>query len=291
MAAVRALASASWRSLPGLPALRRGWAEFRASLHPEDASLSRPQVQTRSLASAAAGNDSGGSGGGAAGTSSTPSYKEWRAQWNALLEQLFEQGHFSADPGVRSDALAAQLGPMKRAVLSLGRQRSDILFSLEPAKLKAVVTAGFPVDDRKTKNAHRRLQASIVQGQHLPPGDGGPAEMQDLMRIFVSLAACDARDAALFQPLVAAAVNLLPDIRAAAAAEPTPEALAAAAAAQGAPRYMPHKREPGEAPRASSQRRAQSGDGLPPRRPQPQEDDQGGSEARDQRCWWDGASE
>lgn len=86
----------------------------------------------------------------------------------------------------------------------------------------------------QTKNAHRRLQASIVQGQHLPAGDGGPAEMQDLLRIFVSLAVCDARDAALFQPLMAAAVALLPDIRAAAAAEPTSEALAAAAAAQGA---------------------------------------------------------
>ena len=72
-----------------------------------------------------------------------------------------------------------------------------------------------------------------MQGQHLPAGDGGPAEMQDLLRIFVSLAACDSRDAALFQPLMAAAVALLPDNRAAAAAEPTLEALAAAEAAQG----------------------------------------------------------
>ena len=40
----------------------------------------------------------------------------------------------------------------------------------------------------QTKNAHRRLQASILEGQHLGPGDGGPAELQDVMRVFVSLA-------------------------------------------------------------------------------------------------------
>ncbi|KAL4419486.1 hypothetical protein ABPG77_008288 [Micractinium sp. CCAP 211/92] len=248
--------------------------------------MPRSHIQARSLATSAAGGDNGGSGGGAANAINTPNYKEWRAQWIAFLEQLFEQGHFSADPGVRYDALAAQPGPMKRAVLSLGRQRADILHSLDPAKLRALVVAGFPVDDRKTKNAHRRLQASIVQGQHLPAGDGGPAEMQDLLRIFVSLAACDARDAALFQPLMAAAVALLPDIRAAAAAEPTPEALAAAAAVQSAPRYMPHKREPGEAPRASSQRRAQSGDAQLPRR-QPPGADYSDREAPDQ-LWYEG---
>lgn len=200
---MRALASASWRLLPTLPAFRGSLTVFRTSLCSTDASVGcnpRPHVQTRSLTTAAAGGD-GGSG-IAADATSTQSYKEWRAQWNAFLDQLFEQvsltrscgadhqacllhqnqhggatlytrwlaisrpiqrafrcsrallqGHFSADPGVRSDALAVQPGPMKRAVLSLGRQRGDILYCLEPAKLRALVVAGFPVDDRKVRDA------------------------------------------------------------------------------------------------------------------------------------------
>ena len=91
------------------------------------------------------------------------------------------------------------------------------------------------MDDRKTKNAHRRLRASLVDGRHLPPGDGGPAEFQDLLRLFLSLAVCDRRDADMFKPLMAATAALLPDIAAAAAAPPSAEAVAAAAAAtQGA---------------------------------------------------------
>jgi hypothetical protein len=78
----------------------------------------------------------------------------------------------------------------------------------------------------QTKNAHRRLHASILEGRHLAPADGGPAELQDLMRVFLSLAGCDTRDAALFKPLTAAATALLPDIMAAAAAEPPPDAVA-----------------------------------------------------------------
>jgi hypothetical protein len=52
------------------------------------------------------------------------------------------------------------------------------------------------------------------------------------MRVFLSLAGCDRRDAELFKPLIAAAQALLPDIMAAAAAPPPqPEVLEQ----QGAP--------------------------------------------------------
>jgi streptomycin 6-kinase len=76
----------------------------------------------------------------------------------------------------------------------------------------------------QTKNAHRRLVASLLEGKHLSPADGGPAELQDLVRVLLALAACDRRDAALFRPLVAAAMALLPDIMAAAATAPEPGA-------------------------------------------------------------------
>lgn len=182
---------------------------------------------------------------------------------------------------------------MKRAVLSLARERSEILFGLDSGKLKAITLAGSPSDDRKvgscaarascaalscacmywvvravlhvwqhgggreagsidgqhlptcnrlpplqpvslqTRNAFKRLQASIVDGRHLPPAEGGPAELQDVMRLILSLAQCSRREVELFRPLLLAACALLPDIAAAAAAPPTPEALAAAAEAQG----------------------------------------------------------
>ena len=87
----------------------------------------------------------------------------------------------------------------------------------------------------QTKNAHRRLQASLVDGRDLGPQDGGPAELQDLLRVFLSLAGCDQRDAGMFQPLIGAAMQLLPDIQAAAARKaPHAAFVAAAAAAQGA---------------------------------------------------------
>ncbi|KAI3433366.1 hypothetical protein D9Q98_003183 [Chlorella vulgaris] len=166
-------------------------------------------------------------------------HEEWKLLWARFLQQAYELGHFAADPGVKPDSLDSNAGVMKRAVLSLARQRSDILHTLDPAKTQAVVKAGYPVDDRKTKNAHRRLHASILEGRDLAPADGGPAELQDLMRVFLSLAGCDTRDAALFKPLTAAATALLPDIMAAAAAEPPPDAVAQ----QGTARYMPVPRD------------------------------------------------
>lgn len=72
----------------------------------------------------------------------------------------------------------------------------------------------------------------MLEGRHLPPADGGPAEFQDVLRVFISLAGCDKRDGELFRPLIRAAVALLPDIVAAAAEPPSPEA---AAALQSAP--------------------------------------------------------
>lgn len=38
---------------------------------------------------------------------------------------------------------------MKRAVLSLARERSEILFGLDGGKVKALTLAGFPSEDRK----------------------------------------------------------------------------------------------------------------------------------------------
>ncbi|PRW58463.1 tRNA-guanine transglycosylase [Chlorella sorokiniana] len=176
----------------------------------------------------------------------------------AVAAGLFDGGHYAADPGVKADDLEGEPGAMKRAVLSLARERSDILFGLDGGKLKALTVAGTPADDRKTRNAFKRLQASIVEGRHLPPAEGGPAELQDVMRLILSLAQCSQREVELFKPLLHAACALLPDIAAAAAAPPSPEALAAAAEAQAAHQRFRPGRLKGELP-AEPARRAEGG--------------------------------
>lgn len=107
-------------------------------------------------------------------------------------------------------------------------------FKTYAASAHLQVSAHLALISPQTRNAFKRLQASIVDGRHLPPAEGGPAELQDVMRLILSLAQCSRREVELFRPLLLAACALLPDIAAAAAAPPTPEALAAAAEAQGA---------------------------------------------------------
>lgn len=52
---------------------------------------------------------------------------------------------------------------MKRAVLSLARERSEILFGLDSGKLKAITLAGSPSDDRKVGSWGRKCILRLPQ--------------------------------------------------------------------------------------------------------------------------------
>lgn len=52
---------------------------------------------------------------------------------------------------------------MKRAVLSLARERSEILFGLEGGKVKALTLAGSPSDDRKVGSRGRQTCMQTMQ--------------------------------------------------------------------------------------------------------------------------------
>ena len=137
----------------------------------------------------------------------------WREPWLQLLTRLHSCGHFAADQHVTPQNLEQDRGAVKRAVLSFARQRADLLPLLSRRHLKALVTAGVPQDqiDRKIKNAYRRLDASILLGEDLAPGDGGPADLQDILRMVLALAGSDEAPGRL----ASAAAALLPDLLAA----------------------------------------------------------------------------
>ena len=49
-------------------------------------------------------------------------------------------------------------------------------------------------------NAYKRLEASILRGHDLPPGDGGPADFTDVMRMLYALSVVDPVAAELESP-------------------------------------------------------------------------------------------
>lgn len=82
------------------------------------------------------------------------------------------QGHYTADPSI-TPATLADRGAMKRSVLSLGRARADILHALDGEKLKALVKAGFPLDDRKVRGAGGQHTSISLQRAASHPSAAG----------------------------------------------------------------------------------------------------------------------
>ena len=68
--------------------------------------------------------------------------------------------------------------------------------------LLAIVLSGpqKTVQDRKSVNAYKRLEASILRGQDLPAADGGPADFQDVARMLYALSLVDPVTAELESP-------------------------------------------------------------------------------------------
>lgn len=157
-------------------------------------------------------------------------FTAWRPHWRALLQRLHAWGHFAGDPHISAEEVEVDPAAAKRAVLSFSRQRPDVLTALPAAKVIALVRAGLPdsaASERKARNAYKRLEASFLAWQPLAPGDGGPADLQDVMRMVLALEAVPAEEVAgdvWVEALATAAADILPDVRAAAEAPPPPDA-------------------------------------------------------------------
>jgi hypothetical protein len=78
--------------------------------------------------------------------------------------------------------LSPASGAAKRAVLSLARQRGDVLRTLSPLKLQALVKAGYPVDDRKVGfgGSSDRLVSCHLSCPPCERGDAAHAAALDL---------------------------------------------------------------------------------------------------------------
>lgn len=73
------------------------------------------------------------------------SNKDWDAVMQQFLDMLQLKGHFKA----RVDVNAFSIAVLKKGILDFARSRQDLLFSLPTAKIKAVLQAGAPYEERK----------------------------------------------------------------------------------------------------------------------------------------------
>lgn len=176
------------------------------------------------------------------------------AAWDEHVSKLKEHGHWS-ETSSEGAALSAA-GALKHANLSFARARGDAIFTIDAAKVSALLAPPLPYVDRKTANSAKRLVATYVDGKDLEHGEGGPAKTEDVMRLVLAARfgasaqrAAAARGEGVEEPAssaepddllsgrtvkspgyLAAAIELLPELARVMAAEP--EAGAAARAAE-----------------------------------------------------------
>lgn len=91
-------ARSPWGGAP--PCLRSPYA-WQVSRHAS--SGSQPPAATAAT---------GGSGGPQPPAAAAAGYQEWREMWLSFLRQLYEGGHYAADPGVRADDLEGEPGAL-----------------------------------------------------------------------------------------------------------------------------------------------------------------------------------
>ena len=122
------------------------------------------------------------------------------AAWDEHVSQLKQHGHWSETSSEGADLSAA--GQLKHANLKFARARADAIFSVDVDKIKALLAPPLPYTDRKTSNSAKRLLATYVEGKDLEHGEGGPAKIDDLMRLVLA-----ARFGATAQRVAAAAAG------------------------------------------------------------------------------------
>ena len=178
------------------------------------------------------------------------------AAWDEHVSKLKEHGHWSE---TSSDGAAlSAAGALKHANLAFARARGDAIFTIDAAKISALLGPALPYSDRKTTNSSKRLLATYIEGKDLDHGEGGPAKTEDVMRMVLAarFGASAQRSAAArgegeedYQPappadgddllsggrtvkspgFLAAAIELLPELARVMAAEPDAGAVALAA--------------------------------------------------------------
>ncbi|CAL5219459.1 g1294 [Coccomyxa viridis] len=177
-----------------------------------------------------------------------PVIQEFTDLFAALSAELHERGYYQDRPEYTvPNKSRSELGIEKRALLTMARERIDILYSLPVDKLKAIASNDLPYVDRKTKNALERLAGTFVEGHSVDQSFGGEATTQDLVRLVLCAhIACDrdvkrsndivseADSQALMPSFLTAISAVLPDIVSVLKAEPDATALERADAAEAA---------------------------------------------------------
>ncbi|CAK0741840.1 hypothetical protein CVIRNUC_001354 [Coccomyxa viridis] len=177
-----------------------------------------------------------------------PVVQEFTQLYDELNTKLKELGFFEDRPEYTvSNSSRTELGIEKRALLTMSRERVDIVYSLPADKLAHLALQELPYIDRKTKNARERLSSTFVEGHPASDGFGADASTQDLARLVLAAhIACDRdvkksnaivseEDAQALAPAFLKAVSaIIPDLMDCLAAAPDAAALEKADAAEAA---------------------------------------------------------
>lgn len=92
-----------------------------------------------------------------------PVIQEFVDLYGDLSAQLQEMGFYRDRPEYTvSNQSRSEVGVEKRALITMGRERIDILYSLPVDKLKALAGHELPYVDRKVRCLHKRIP--------MPPG-------------------------------------------------------------------------------------------------------------------------
>ena len=91
----------------------------------------------------------------------------WAQCYQELLNYLHSHGHW-ADGDASHELGEVNIGAAKRAILSLARARTDMLFSLPRALVEAVVDAGKPYEDRKVRGGLVSCGSACLAGWRRP---------------------------------------------------------------------------------------------------------------------------
>ncbi|KAL3133450.1 hypothetical protein ABBQ38_007313 [Trebouxia sp. C0009 RCD-2024] len=175
-------------------------------------------------------------------SSAAASPGDWESLLQAFLDIVIEGNHFEGRPP-KADAFSISI--LKRGILNFARARQDILFSLPEEKIRAVLAAGPPYQERKMSTASKRLATTFGEEKGFLGQPEG--SFQDLTRFIIAAAyshsmhkgrVANVKDTDLVdwnshqynEALMTAMTSLLPDIIEATRREPDPQAVAKAEA-------------------------------------------------------------
>lgn len=116
-----------------------------------------------------------------------------QAELRALVQAGFPIADRKASPGQGQQLLLCAAGACVPPVAAVGAQRLPQLLCEEPCCL---LFSSLP----QSINAYKRLEATILHGEDLPAGDGGPCDFADVARLLYALAVVDTVTAEMESP-------------------------------------------------------------------------------------------